>query len=377
MRNIITFLLCFLWLTTFGQYQILSDKAEISLLTCDSGNELYSLFGHTALRVNDPVNNLDAVYNYGYFDFRTPNFYLKFVKGDLQYFAAADGFDSFMTEYVADQRGVYEQKLHLNQDQKQKIFDELNSVLSSEKRFYTYKFIDRNCTTMVADVINSTIIGKRLSTSIKDADKTDRTILYSYLKTHFYENLGICILFGAKTDNKFDHIFLPLQLMESVSISDNNNRPLAGKPVTLNQQGEKQSAFSWWNNFYTYLLFFALIAFINKKSVSLGYLTFAAFLGIFLFLIGFYSWHKELSLNYNILLFNPLLFLVVLFDLKKNRKNVLRSAYVCLGILLVYGLVMANKAHFLLFLPMILTHVILLGRIIRKYRSRKSLSAVE
>lgn len=229
---------------------------------------------------------------------------------------------------------------------------------------------------MVADVINNTSTSK-LSTNITDAGKTDRTILYSYLKTHFYENLGICILFGAKTDREFDHVFLPLQLMESATVSKNYEHLLAGKPITLNAQGEQQSAFSWWNNFYTYLLFLAFIVFVNKKSISLGYLTFASFLGISLFLIGFYSLHKELSLNYNILLFNPLLFLVVLYDLKQNRKMVLRAAYMCLAILLVYGLIMANKAHFLLFLPMIVTHAILLVRIIKKYRAVKSLTAVE
>lgn len=55
----------------------LSPETEVSILTCAPGNELYSLFGHTAIRINDPRHQIDRVYNYGTFDFSTPHFYLK------------------------------------------------------------------------------------------------------------------------------------------------------------------------------------------------------------------------------------------------------------------------------------------------------------
>ncbi|MDD2584789.1 MAG: DUF4105 domain-containing protein [Bacteroidales bacterium] len=51
---------------------------KISLLTCDSGNELYSTFGHSALRVYYPESGKDIVFNFGLFDFNTPYFYTKF-----------------------------------------------------------------------------------------------------------------------------------------------------------------------------------------------------------------------------------------------------------------------------------------------------------
>ena len=81
---LILLLACF---PLFAQDPILSNNAKISVITCDVGNESYSLFGHTALRIQDNSNNLDIVYNYGAFDFETPNFVAKFAKGDLQYFA--------------------------------------------------------------------------------------------------------------------------------------------------------------------------------------------------------------------------------------------------------------------------------------------------
>ncbi len=342
----------------------LSNNSEISVLTCDAGQELYSLFGHTALRIKDSTNGIDVVYNYGYFDFRTPNFYMKFVKGDLQYFVAVGPYEDFYPQYVYEQRGVYEQQLNLNITQKQKIFADLNAVLSSENRFYTYKFIDRNCTTMVADLINKNIDTK-ISTQIEDAKKTNRSILYGYVKHHFYENLGINLLFGAKTDKVFDHAFLPLQLMESIKVSKNNGRPLLLNANVINIHSADRNPFSWWNNWYTYLLFFALIIIFNKKSIYLTYFIIAGALGLFMLAVGFVSLHDELNLNYNVLLFNPFLLLVVVFVIKNNKKWILRTSYFTLSILLVYILILANKAHFVLFLPIVLAHIFILVRIIR------------
>src|SRR3954453_22535848 len=87
---------------------------RISLLTCAPGQELYSTFGHTAMRITDSVTHMDIVYNYGTFNFDDPNFYMKFIRGKLDYFLSADHFPDFMYEYVESQRSVAEQVLNLN-----------------------------------------------------------------------------------------------------------------------------------------------------------------------------------------------------------------------------------------------------------------------
>lgn len=147
----------------FSQSLALSKDAKISILTCGLGNETYSYFGHTGIRVLDPENNFDVVYNYGTFDFRTPNFVLKFAKGDLQYFATVHSYADFFNEYTYEKRSIYEQELLISQDLKQKLFNELNAVLDSDERYYTYKFIDKNCTSMVVDVVNKTLGGNVIS----------------------------------------------------------------------------------------------------------------------------------------------------------------------------------------------------------------------
>ena len=99
---------------TFSQNIQLSDSAKVSVFTCGRGEELYSTFGHTAIRIKDPENQLDFVYNYGAFDFREGNFYLKFIKGDLQYFMNVSSYDEFIYEYQYDNREVIEQTLDLS-----------------------------------------------------------------------------------------------------------------------------------------------------------------------------------------------------------------------------------------------------------------------
>ena len=354
--------------TSFGQQQ-LSDRAVVSLLTCDSGAELYSLYGHTALRINDSENGIDLVYNYGYFDFNTPNFYMKFVKGNLQYFAASDSYEDFLAGYVYEQRGVYEQRLNLSAGQKQHIYDDLNAVLASSERFYTYKFIDKNCTTMVADVINRNI-SEPLSTDINVSGQSYRKILYTYQRPYFYENLGINIMFGSKTDRQFDHLFLPLQLLEGVRISRNNGKALSDSVQTLNINSGVKNTASLWNNCYTYCGIFLLFALIRNRTIQLSFLVMSALLGIFVMVSGFVSLHQELVQNLNVLMFNPLLLLLVYFVLRKKQKYVLWISYVCGGMLVVYSILLVPKVHFLLFVPMILTHGILLFSIMKNQRAR-------
>lgn len=346
--------------STYSQPIVLSEEARISVLTCDTGNQLHTLFGHTGLRIADPKNGFDVVYNFGYFDFRTENFYLKFVKGNLQYFVAVAGFDDFMTEYVYEQRGVYEQVLNLDQLQKQHIFDDLNHRLQSDERFYTYKFIDRNCTTMVAEILNKNLTTK-LNQNIKDAKRTNRSILYDYISGHqFYENLGISIIFGHKVDLQFYKTFLPLQLLESIKISKNNNQKLNSETKTLNIQSYEEE-FSWWNNIYTYLLFFVLIIVLNNKKVFTGYGFVIGVLGIFLLLVGFYSNHEETQLNYNAVLFNP--FYIVVSYLFMRKKPNQKLVYFVAFMLLIYTLYIINKPFFLLFLPLVTTNGYILYRL--------------
>ncbi len=349
----------------WSQMTPLSKNAKVSILTCDRGDELYTTFGHTAIRVHDSINQLDIVYNYGMFDFQTPNFYLKFVKGDLQYFVAACSFQDFLMEYQMTERTVIEQTLALPQAKVQELFEALNGSLYSDERYYTYKFIDRNCTTMVYEKIN-TILGKPLLKKVDDTSISYRQLLYPYFDNHFYFKLGINILFGAKTDQAAEKMFLPVELSHSLKQTQWQGKPLVVQEKTWVTGQPIPNDYSFVNSPWFVVLFLVAIAFSRNRYVYMVYGLTIGTLGAFLCCVGLYSQHQEVLWNYNVLLFNPL-FLILPF-LKKGR---VRSLLIITSLvaLLVYGILLFNKPHLLLLLPFLGAHLFMLRHLLRQERA--------
>lgn len=348
---------------TFAQIK-LSDQAHVTLLTCGPGNELYSVFGHTAIRIYDPGTDYNIVYNFGTFDFDTPNFYLKFVKGDMQYFVSTSSYEDFVITYQAYNRDVYEQDLNLSQQEKQNITDELNNILLTDRRFYTYKFIDRNCTTMVADIINK-YIPNRISLKNADSGKTNRKIIYEYLSNSFYENLGISLMFGYKTDKEMYKLFLPQQLLEGVSHTTVTAGPLTKGAVTV-FKSTQESQTSLWNNFYTYALACLLLMYFSKNRIVLrSLLAIFGLIGLFFCIVGFFSFHDEISQNYNALLINPLFLLLLVFVFTKNTKAIKLMVNLCFACLLIYIAFMLNKPHIFIIIPLLALVTVLLLRTLK------------
>lgn len=352
----------------YSQNLPLSKDAKISVLTCGLGNESYSFFGHTAIRVADPANNIDVVYNYGTFDFRTPNFVAKFAKGDLQYYATAHGFADFVNDYTYEKRSIFEQELLISQELKQKLFDKLNTVIFSDERFYTYKFIDKNCTSMVVDVINESLNGQVIKKK-GDTDITYRSILFPYFNGHFYEQLGTSIIFGTKVDQLGTKIFLPFELKNSLEKTTFENHPLVAGSKTL-LSFEKETPTSWWNNIYTYLFILGFVVLAHNKVVDKIYLLILSLIGVFFVFMGFYSLHHELAMNYNTLLFSPLLLILLLFSVLKNKRWTYRFAVLHLIFLAIYIIVLVNKAHLFIMLPMIITSGFVLVRVAIRNKKR-------
>lgn len=370
-------LLLFFGLTTnfiFGQMP-LSENAKVSILTCEKGNELYSLFGHTAIRIQDNSNALDVVYNYGTFDFNTKNFYLKFIKGDLQYFVTANSFNEFFYQYTLENRSIYEQNLNLTTIQKQQLFEALNKSLLTDEKYYTYKFIDRNCTNMVVDKINQTL-GQNCILKTTEKEQSYREILFPYVEKHFYENLGINVIFGKKVDELGEKLFLPNQLLESLKISKFKEELIADQPKTILKATVEKPFKSIWNNFYSFVLIFILITISRKSWIYATYFLIIGFLGLFLSLVGMYSFHEEIANNYNVLLFNPLLLLLVFFIWKKKFVWVKRITQTCIVMLGFFIIIMINKPNLLLFMPMIICSGILLYYFLKRSK-RELLSSIK
>jgi Domain of unknown function (DUF4105) len=354
-RLLLVFLVVFV---ANAQQKILSENTKISVLTVGLADESHSLYGHTAIRIYDPITNLDLVYNYGMFDFATKNFMLKFVKGDMQYYAAAYPYQDFEYSYRLENRSIYEQVLNLNLQEKQTLFDKLNSSLASDDKFYTYKFIDRNCTTKVIDILNQVLIDKSIiKKNIKD--ETYRQVLFPFVNNDFYQQLGINIIFGAKVDRQATLLFLPFDLLDNLKVIKHNKKPLVQEVKTLFEAKNPKKGFSIIDSIYSLIAVLLLILIVNKKAINVLYF---AVLG----LIGLYSFHEELLWNYNILLLNPLLLILVFYMLKNNSKMIKIVSRICLIFLGIYTVYMFTKVHFWIVLPIIICNGLILLRLIFK-----------
>jgi hypothetical protein len=335
----------------FTQNISLSEKAKISILTCGTGPESYAMYGHTGIRIQDSLNNLDMVYNYGAFDFSTPNFIGRFIKGDLQYFITNESSIDFYYNYQAENRAIIEQELALTPIQVKQLFEQLNASVYSEERFYTYKFIDRNCTTMVVDKINNTLGNKYIKATT--SNQSYRELLYPYM-SDFYMKLGIQIIFGTKVDQPATRLFLPYEFKTALSKTRVNGKPIEKSNTTLLNAQPTSVPFNWLNSIYSLIGVLLLLALFGKKWIPLIYFTMAGLLGLFFSLVGLYSLHEELLWNYNILLFNPLFLIYAWYYWKENKSKTILMGKIILGCLALYLVYMLNKIHLGIVWPFIL-----------------------
>lgn len=213
------------------------SKLRFSLITCDAGDDLYTIWGHTAIRVVDSVNHTDFVFNYGSFDFNTPNFVAKFMKGDLLYFISVDTYSNFLYEYQYYGRDVHEQVLNLNTAEKEKWYSELQINMMGNNRFYLYNFIADNCTTRVKDGLFKHYQVNQYSIGINSF--REEVVTAPYNNGLGWVGLGIDLLLGAVSDqtpNLNQEAFLPILLYKKLALNPRfvlatnhlkyNNKPL-------------------------------------------------------------------------------------------------------------------------------------------------------
>jgi hypothetical protein len=212
----------------------LSPAAKISLVTCSPGDELYTAFGHSAIRILDPELGFDRLYNFGTFDMTVDNFYLRFARGDLLYQLSVDQGDADIAEHGALGQDVTEAQLNLTPEQKQSLFGALETNLAPENRYYRYDFLLDNCSTRVRDVFE-----KIIGTPVADKTVTGltfRQMLDPYLDRIPWIRFGIYLLLGAGVDRLVqprEACFLPANLESAVCQTKVGDIAFGRTPVRL------------------------------------------------------------------------------------------------------------------------------------------------
>ncbi|MDR1198632.1 MAG: DUF4105 domain-containing protein [Prevotellaceae bacterium] len=330
--------------------QHLSDSAQISLITCGAGNQLYSTFGHSAIRVCDEANSMDIVFNYGTFDFSTKNFYLKFSRGTLMYMLSINSFSDFLQSYMYENRSVYEQKLNLTLSEKQKLFELLKENYKPQNRNYRYDFFKDNCSTRIRDIFQKTV-GERLKFSDKNTDgnKTFRQLIYPYLDKMQWSRFGIDILLGTPADvraSNAGYMFLPAELFKAVDTATINGARFASLPEVLYQAQEVEISNPLSPNqvFFIFMMAVILLSFaefycrrknkkFNMKIFDRIFFANMAILSAVILLMWMFSLHYPVRNNFNLLWLNPL-YLYIFFKLEKSNFYVIAICIACNAVVL-------------------------------------------
>lgn len=338
MKNLFQIFFCSIILIASAS-TVKANTFRISILTCAQGEDLYATFGHSAIRVTDSVHHSDIVYNYGTFNFNDPDFYVKFVKGDLLYFIEACDYNSFIMMYAYEHRSVTEQVLAVDSNEQNQIVSYLNENLLEQYKYYKYDFVNDNCATRVYQVFDQLFTQNLNCHNIK-LQKTHRSILNEMLEKQDWTRLGINLMLGKRVDqpiNTLQSFFIPKYLYLGLqSTSLNNKQLIVAEQKVL--QFEEPSIFKKQFNQPLLLLICLLIVlvfcyynpstFIIYKIMSSIYLILSSLLGIVFLTMWFWSSHVSMHDNYNVLWALPTNFWLVI-----KPKN--KSKYVYLALVLI------------------------------------------
>ena len=327
-----------------------SDSIQISLLTCSPGPAIYELYGHTAIRVTNHTTGNDIVFNYGLFDFSSPNFIWRFTLGKTDYLLGAEYYKNFERSYTQRGSEIFQQDLHISKAESEKLFQLLSTHAKPENRVYRYNFLDNNCATMALDKIEEAVNGKIKYTQM-DTTTTYRQLLHKYNMVSPWSSFGTDLVIGADADTTIQNrqfAFAPLELMEllahaTVTDSAGNVTPLVSEAYVVNNP---QNEVIFGNYILTptqvmwiVLLTTIFISLINwhKKRISWWFdivlIGIQGLAGIIISFLFFFSEHPTVGSNYLIIPFNPIPLFFIPFIIINARKKQIDTFTLCNGII--------------------------------------------
>ena len=293
---------------------LLSDSAQILLLTCTPGTEVWSKYGHTGIRVIDQSQKLDIVFNYGIFDLTADDFYIKFVHGETYYQLGIEPYRYFDMFYRRIGRTTYWQELNLTQSQKQQIFDALLINYQPKNRYYLYNFVFDNCATRPYYLIKNALQDTIISSYRGYEGTTFRQAITHYTGHNSWVDFGINLVFGNDADQPMTNeqrLFLPEELMNYMAQAHLSD----GTPLVKKQHiaAFPEAVVAWYARCWWGIALFAalmlLLSLYDRKrgkmawgvDLALG-IIYLLLIALVIFLTGF-SCHPLVGFNWRLLLF--------------------------------------------------------------------------
>lgn len=390
MKKAVLLLLFFYSGILLGQQIKLSPKATFSVVTCGSGEELYSSFGHSALRLKDPAFGYDVVYNYGVFDFNTPNFYLKFARGKLPYQLGRTSFKNFVRTYKYERRWIKEQVLDLTPEQTRTLLDYLENNYKEENRFYKYDFFFNNCATKKRDVLKECFGDQiQFDFSANKKESTFRDLIYENLDKNSWSSFGIDIALGSVIDKQApakDYLFLPEYVYKSFETATINGKPIVTDTRLVlaapKNTTKKSILLSPYVVFTLIMLIILVITFLDfKKGKRTRWLDFMIMLGtglggLLLLFLWFATDHTATAMNFNVLWLFPInLFFIYKFLAKhKECPSMATHCAVLLGLLVILVILWIAKVQIFALgaIPLLIALAVRYAYLIRYFKRLKA-----
>ena len=372
------------------------DSVEISLLTCSPHEAIYSLYGHTAIRINDQRNGEDLAVNYGLFSFEKPHFVLRFLFGLTDYEMGIEPFEAFCRQYRYYGSSVTQQVLNLTNEEKWNIVKAVNINYMPENSVYRYNYFYDNCTTRAVDMLTTHLADAHVVFEGEQQKYPSfRELVHGCLPHHPWNRFGNDMLLGVKADCKTtlrEHQFLPANAMDDfrhamIVGQDGSNRPLVLREEIVVPEGAQDV----WKDFPlspkdVFLIVLAITVLITlleayTKKVLWGYdallMILCGLAGIVLFLMLF-SQHPTVRVNLLLLLLNPLPLFFIWRMIRRARRRLPDRQYagwIILICLFFIGGIWQHYAEgiFLLASSLLIRNVWCLLRQ-RKYTTRPSVS---
>ena len=330
------------------------DSIEVSLLTCSPHEEIYSLYGHSALRWHDMRQNglnagNDIVFNWGIFNFNKPYFVLRFVFGLTDYELGPIPYQPFCNYYQEWGSSVTEQVLNLTPEEKMRLQAALAENLKPENRIYRYNYFYDNCSTRPRDIVEKCLNGRLEYAQREDYTPSYREMVSLCTRNHPWATFGNDMLLGVKADFATDlreQEFLPENLMYDFDHAQiyaaGEYRPLVKErriPVMPGVQViEQDFPLSPMECALILLALTVVIMLIEWKSgkrqvwYDVILMTIQGLAGCVLFVMLF-SQHPTTSTNLQILLLNPL---PLFFIPSVIRQNVTRWQKILFTMIILY-----------------------------------------
>ncbi|MEP1096849.1 MAG: DUF4105 domain-containing protein [Cyclobacteriaceae bacterium] len=323
-RSKLTLSLTFFLLSLFGFSQVrLSERAEIAIITLGPyQGEVWSAFGHSGIRVYDPVNKINWFYNYGLYDFEQENFFVNFAKGLLKYRVGVGNYDNVVRYYGSQNRSIVEQYLNLNQREKQQFFDFLQNNVKPENAEYTYNYVYDNCATKIRDITEGLYPGRIVfDMSYVQEGKTIRDLMDDYLDYQPWGEFGINLGLGQQIDQEapgYDYMFLPDFIFNAFAKAklktDSTEVPLVSKTEVVFTPVGGLNENTILTPLNVFIILFFVVGFITNKDFKTGkrsnwidvvLFSFVGFIGLWVVFLWFGTEHLSKG-NLNILWAIPL-----------------------------------------------------------------------